>query len=139
MKCGSTYTLHQLGNGPKFSQAQSQTARRKCLRQVYLRCPTLPVLAESVWEANRQAFAKLCQNDWKQLTGQRFLNKINLLIATLGVHYHGHEDEKAKLTPSVKAWLKEQCKKTDDPRAFEDFVHGLGAWLPKSLMNLPTG
>ena len=139
MKCGSTYTLHELGNGPKYKQAKFARARLKCLQQVHLRSPNLPVLAESVWEAHTQAFARLCQNDWKQLTGQRFLNKINLLIATLGVHYHGHEDVKAKQTPSVKAWLKEHCKKTDGPRAFEDFVHGLGAWLPKSLMNLPTG
>ena len=70
---------------------------------------------------------------------QGFFKKVNMLIATLGVHYHGHADVKAKQTPVVKAWLKEHCKKTDDPRAFEDFVHGLAAWLPKSLMNLPTG
>ena len=139
MKCGSTYTLHELGNGPKYAQSHFAAARAKCLYQVYLRCPKLPLLVENVWESHRWAFAKRCQESWKHLTGTRFLQKINLLIATLGVHYHGHEDVKAKQTPSVKAWLKEHCKKTDGPRAFEDFVHGLGAWLPKSLMNLPTG
>ena len=139
MKCGSTFTLHELGNGPNYNQAKFERARLKCLEQVYLRAPKLPVLAQSVYVAHTQAFALLCKRDWKQLTGQRFLQKINLLIATLGVHYHGHAEVKAKQTLAVKAWLKEHCKKTDDPRAFEDFVHGLGAWLPKSLMNLPTG
>ena len=72
-------------------------------------------------------------------TGTRFLQKVNMLIANLGVHYHGHADVKAKQTPVVSAWLKEDCKKIDDPRAFEDFVYGLRTWLPKSTMNLPTG
>ena len=72
-------------------------------------------------------------------TGTKFLQKVNLTIANLGVHYHGHADVKAKQTLMVSAWLKEHCKKTDQPRAFEDFVYGLQAWLPKSTMNLPTG
>ena len=72
-------------------------------------------------------------------TGTKFLQKVNLLIAELGKHYHGHEDVKAKLTPQAKTWLAEHCKKTDNPRAFEDFAVGLQVWMPKSLLNLPTG
>ena len=139
MRCGSTYTLQELGEGKKYEKSYFATTRAKCLYQVYLRCPKLPLLVENVWESHRWAFAKRCQERWKFNTGTRFLQKINLLIATLGVHYHGHAEVKAKETLAVKAWLKEHCKKTDDPRAFEDFVHGLGAWLPKSLINLPTG
>ena len=72
-------------------------------------------------------------------TGTKFLQKVNLLIASLGVHYHGHADVKAKLTPQVKAWLKVNCKKTDNIRAFEDFVIGLEAYMPKSMVSCPTG
>ena len=88
---------------------------------------------------HKQAFAKRRSQLWKVNTGTRFLQKVNLLIATLGVHYEGHADVKAKLTPQVKQWLKQNVKKTDDPRDFEDFVVGLKVWMPTSMMNLPTG
>ena len=57
----------------------------------------------------------------------------------LSKRYHGHEEVKAKLTPQVKAWLAIHCKSTDNPRAFEDFAVGLQVWMPKSMLNCPTG
>jgi len=139
MRCGSTYTLHELGDGPKFDRSYFATARAKCLYQVYLRCPTLPLALESSWEGHKWAFAKRCSEYWKKNTGARFLQKVNLLIATLGVHYEEHADVKAKLPPQVLKWLKANQNKFDDPRAFEDFVVDLQVWLPTSMMNLPTG
>jgi hypothetical protein len=139
MKCGSTFTLHELGDGNKNTQNKFSKTRIKCLDQVYLRCPKLPLPLEALWPSHRDAFCTMCPEWWGVSTGTRFLQKVNMLIANLGVHYHGHADVKAKQTLMVSAWLKEHCKKTDDPRAFDDFVYGLQAWLPKSTMNLPTG
>jgi hypothetical protein len=68
---------------------------------------------------------------WKASTGTKFSQRVNLLIASLGVHYHGHEDVKAKLTPQAKAWLAKNCTSTDNPRAFEEFAVGLHDYLPK--------
>ena len=135
-RCGSTYTPHDLGDGPKCAKYHFAINRAKLLYQVHLRSPKLPLPVESVWGKHGWAFAKNCPERWKFNTGARFLQEINLLIATLGVHYHGHAEVKAKQSLAVKAWLKEHCKKTDDPRAFEDFVHGLGAWVPKSSWEL---
>ena len=139
MKCGSTYTLQELGEGPKYAQSHYATARAKCLHQVWLRAPKLPLPVENLWISHKYGFAKACSEVWKVQTGTKFMQKVNLLIATLGIHYHGHEDVKAKLTPQSKAWLAANCKKTDDPRAFEDFAIGLACWLPKSMLNCPTG
>ena len=104
-----------------------------------MRAPKLPLPVENNWLAYKFAFAKECNRVWGVSTGTKFLQKINLLIASLGIHYHGHEDVKAKLAPQAKAWLAEHCKGTDQPRAFEDFVVGLQVWMPKSLQNCPTG
>jgi hypothetical protein len=139
MRCGSTYTLHELGDGPKFEKPYFATARAKCLDQVFLRCPKLPMGLDNCWTSHKWAFCKLCSEWWGVNTGTKFLQKVNLLIATLGVHYHGHADVKAKLTPQSVKWLKENQKQINDPRAFEDFARGLETWLPKSMMNLPTG
>ena len=94
---------------------------------------------ENNWEAYKFAFAKECNRVWGGSTGTKFLQKVNLLIASLGIHYHGHEEVKAKLTPQAKAWLAIHCKSTDNPRAFEDFAVGLQVWMPKSMLNCPTG
>jgi hypothetical protein len=139
MKCAATYTLQQLGEGPKFEKPCYVKARAKCLQQVYLRAPKLTLPLENNWVAYKWAFAKECSKSWKVSTGTRFLRKVNLLIASLGIHYHGHEDVKKKLTPQAKAWLAINCKSTDNPRAFEDFAAGLACWLPKSMLNCPTG
>jgi hypothetical protein len=135
-RCGRIHTPHDLGDGPKYAKYHFAINRAKLLNLVHLRSPKLPLPLESVWGKHGWAFAKNCPELWKFTTGTRFLQEINLLIATLGVHYHGHAEVKAKQSLAVKAWLKEHCKKTDDPRAFEDFVHGLEAWLPKSSWEL---
>ena len=139
MKCGNSYTPQELGDGPTYAQSHYATARAKRLHQVWLRAPKLPLPVENNWIAHKHAFAKECQRDWKVSTGTKFMQKVNLLIASLGIHYHGHEEVKAKLTPQTKAWLAKHCKSTDNPRAFEDFAVGLQVWMPKSMLNLPTG
>ena len=139
MKCGSTYTLQELGEGPKHDNSCCTTARAKCFHQVWLRAPKLPLPVENNWLAHKIAFAKECNRDWGTSTGTKFMQKVNLLIASLGIHYHGHEEVKAKLTPQTKAWLAIHCKSTDNPRAFEDFAVGLKVWMPKSMLNCPTG
>ena len=139
MKCGSNFTLNQLGNGSEHAKPCFATHRAKCLQEVWYRAPQLPLPAENNWIAYKFAFAKECSRVWKEKTGTKFSQKINLLIASLGIHYHGHEDVKAKLSPQSKAWLAENCTSTDNPRAFEDFVVGLQVWMPKSLLNCPTG
>ena len=99
----------------------------------------MPLAVENVWESHKWAFAKRCSAGWKVSTGTKFQKQVNLLIAELGVHYEGHAAVKEKLRPQDKAWLEEHVKKTDQQRAFEDFVVGLKVWLPHSMMNLPTG
>lgn len=138
MRCGNTYTLHELGDGTKFVQKYVATTRAKCLTQVYLRSPQLPLTLETVWESHKWAFAKRCSGVWKERTGTMFLNKMIMLIAELGTHYEGHEAVKAKLRPQDLEFLKEN-KKLNDRRAFEHFVLGLSVWLPVSMRNLPTG
>ena len=66
MRCGSTYTPDQLGNGDKFDAPKFVTARAKCLHQVWLRCPTLPLALETNWEVHKLAFAKRCCVFWKK-------------------------------------------------------------------------
>ena len=139
MKCGSTYTLQELGDGPKHALPKHAATRAKCLHQVWLRAPKLPYPVENNWIAHKLAFAKECHKVWRGSSGTKFMEKVNLLIASLGIHYHGHEDVKAKLTPQCKTWLAEHCKSTDNPRAFEDFAVGLQTWMPKSSVNCPTG
>ena len=139
MKCGSTYTLQELGEGPKHAKQHYATARAKCLQQVWLRAPKLPLPLQNNWHAYKLAFAKECYKTWKVSTGTKFLQKVNLLIAELGIHYHGHAEVKAKLTTQTKAWINKHCKKPDNPLAFEDFVVGLQVWMPQSLLNCPTG
>ena len=139
MKCGSTYTLQQLGDGPKHNTPCYAAERAKCLHQVWLRAPKLPLPVENNWLAYKFAFAKECNRVWGGSTGTKFLQTINFLIASLGIHYHGHEEVKAKLAPQAKAWLAIHPKSTDNPRAFEDSAVGLQVWMPKSMLNCATG
>jgi hypothetical protein len=130
-KCRGIYTPQELGQGPQYRKKHYADARAKCLQQVYYRAPRLPLRVEIKWLAHKYAFARECQSRWKASTGYMFSQRVNLLIASLGVHYHGHEDVKAKLTPQAKAWLAKNCTSTDNPRAFEEFVVGLHVYLPK--------
>ena len=139
MKCRGIYTPQELGQGPQYRKKHYADARAKCLQQVYLRAPRLTLPLENNWVAHKCAFAKECNRAWGVSTGTKFMQKVNLLIASLGIHYHGHEEVKAKLTPETKAWLVKHCKSTDNPRAFEDFAVGLKVWMPKSMLNCPTG
>ena len=75
MKCGSTYTLQELGNGPKYALPKYAATRAKCLHQVYLRAPKLPCPVENVWIAHKLAFAKECSNVWRNSSGTKVYGK----------------------------------------------------------------
>ena len=85
------------------------------------------------------AYAKQCCFVYKVTTGSQFLNNISLVIVELGVHYNGQLSVKVKLSEHEKTSLKNYQKKWDYKRSFGDFVIGLQAWVPKPMLNCPTG
>ena len=141
LKCGSTYTIKELGEGPKYRNRKNGfvTKRIKCIDQVRLKSPPLPLSVEAHWERRKLAYARECCFTYRETTGSQFLKRINLLIAELGVHYDGCLAVKEQISPQDKKYLKEHQKKFDNKRAFEDFAIGLQAWVPKSMTCLPTG
>ena len=141
LKCGSTYGVKELGEGPKYKNKNTGfvTKRLRCLEQVRLRSPPLPLTVEAHWQRRKECFARECCFWYKETTGSQFLKKINLVIVELGVHYDGHLAVKEQLSPQDKQFLKEHQTKWDNKRAFEDFVIGLQVWVPKSMMSCPTG
>ena len=68
MRCGSTYTPDQFGNGKKFDAPKLVIVRAKCFHQVWLRSPTLLLALENNWEVYKLAFAKRCCVFWKDNT-----------------------------------------------------------------------
>ena len=84
------------------------------------------------------AYCKRCPETYKLTAGSQFLSKINLVVAELGVHYQEQVRVQAKLSPYDKLQIKNNQKKVDYKRAFEDFVIGLECWVPKSMQNCPT-
>ena len=66
------------------------------------------------------AYCKRCPYTYKETTGLQFLNKVNLLVSTLGKHYGGHL--RIKRTNREKNELKKYQKEWDDPLVFEEFV-----------------
>ena len=90
--------------------------------------PELPLVLESGWDRYSKAYAQECSRTYKHSTGTKFLKKIQMVIAELGVHYTNHNEVKEKLTPQTAAYVKEQQNKFDDKHAFRDFVFGLQVW-----------
>ena len=81
--------LLKFGDGLEYMARGFVAERIKCLDQVHLRSPPLPLAVEAHWEQRKLAFANNCCFWYKDATGTTFLNLINLLIAELGVHYEG--------------------------------------------------
>ena len=112
--------------------------RVECLERISMQCPKLPYALQVHWERRKLAYCKLCPETYKVTTGSKFLAKINLVVAELGVHYKEQVRVQAKLGHYDKQQLKIHQKKWDYKKAFEDFVIGLECWVPKSMMNCPT-
>ena len=121
--------LLKFGDGLKYWARGFVRERIKCLDQVHLRAPRLPLSVEAHWERRKRAFANNCCFWYKDATGTKFLNLINLLIAELGVHYEGHQVVKAKLCPEDEKYLKEHQKTFNNEDSFEDFVKALELWV----------
>ena len=128
----------ELGEGPKYMRKSSYKKRVECLERISMQCPKLPYALQVHLERRKLAYCKMCPEAYKRTTGSQFLSKINLVVAELGVHYQEQVRVQAKLSHYDKQQLKIHQKKWDYKRAFEDFVIGLEAWVPKSMMNLPT-
>ena len=94
-----------------------------------MRSPPLPLSVEAHWEQRTLAFANSCCFWYKDATGTKFLNLINLLIAELGVHYEGRLVVKVKLCPEDEKCLKEHQKTFNNEHSFEDFVKALEVWV----------
>ena len=139
LRCGGDFGLKELGEGPRPHRPTFIKARLKCLEQIRMASPVLPVSVEATWERVSKAYAQECSNTYKFSTGTKFFQKVQMVIAELGVHYLNHKEVKEKLTPQTVAYLKANQKKFDDKLAFRDFVIGLKVWVPKSMMNVTTG
>ena len=84
------------------------------------------------------AFCKRCPGEWGHATGSRFKDEINLVVATLGIHYAGHERAKAERTRQDKEKLKINQKKYDVKDAFTNYVQQMMHWVPKSVTHCAT-
>ena len=136
MRCGSTFVIKELGEGKHPNKPGFIKTRIKCLEQLRIGSPTLPLALESEWSRYSKAYAQECSRVFKDSTGTMFLKKINMVIVELGVHYTNHKEVKEKLTSQIAAYLKQYQQMFNDKNAFTDFVIGLQAWVPKSTMSL---
>ena len=84
------------------------------------------------------AFCRRCPQYLGHNTGSRFKDEINLVVATLGIHYAGHERVKAERTHQDKEKLKIYQKKFNYKDAFTDYVQQMMHWIPKSVTHCPT-
>ena len=139
LRCGSTFGIKELGDGTAPNKPGFIKTRIKCLEQVRVASPELPLVLGNAWDQYSEAYAHECSKTYKHSTGTKFFKKSKMVIAELGVQYHNHKEVKEKLTPQIAAYLKEHQKRFDDKHAFRDFVFGLQVWVPKSMMSLSTG
>ena len=84
------------------------------------------------------AFCKTCPSRWGRATGSTFKDEINLVVATLGVHYGGHARATAERTQQDKEKLLIHQKKHNYCDAFTDYVQQMMKWIPKSVTHCPT-
>ena len=66
------------------------------------------------------------------------MDEINLVVATLGVHYGGHERVTVERTHQDKQKLLIYQKKHNYCDAFTDYVQQMRKWIPKSVTHCPT-
>ena len=77
MRCGSTFGIKELGEGPKHRHKGFIAKRIKCLDQVRLKSPPLPLSVEAHWERRKLAYARECCYTYRETTGSQFLKTIN--------------------------------------------------------------
>ena len=84
MGCGSTFVIKELGEGKYPNKPGFIKTRIKCLEQLRIGSPTLPLALESEWSRYSKAYAQECCRVFKDSTGTMFLKKVNMVIAELG-------------------------------------------------------
>jgi hypothetical protein len=99
-------------------------ARINCLERLRLRAPPLPFAVEVLWTNRRNAYAKRIQDIHKKHVGVVFLDRVNLCLQQLGIHYQG-----------VTQYNKLD-KVTGDEKAFEVFVREMLKSLPKPCVSV---
>jgi hypothetical protein len=110
-----------------------------CLERVRLMSPELPAAYKGHnWNRRAMAFCKSCPAEWGRATGSTFMDEINVVVATLGVHYGGHERVTAERTQQDKDKLLIYQKKHDYISAFTDYVQQMRKWIPQSVTHYPT-
>ena len=138
LKCGGSFDLKDLGEGEKTNKPQFIKARMKCLEQLKAASPPLSISLLASWNRVSKAYAQECSRTYLKSTGTKFFQKVQMVIAELGVHDANHEQVKQNLTPQTATYLKTYQKKFDDKNAFRDFVAGLNKWVPRSQLRVPT-
>ena len=114
------------------------TKRLECLERIRLQSPPLPLALEVHWERRKLAYCKRLPEYHKEATGHVFINRVNLVVATLGKHYGGHLRVEKARSEYDKKQLELYQKKYNDIKAFEEFVIALEGWVPRSMINCTT-
>ena len=102
-KEGACFTPDELGDCPQITKhylsPRCFKARMDCLQRVRLMSPDLPAAYQGHnWTRRAMAFCKRCPAKWGHAIGSTFKDEINLVVATLGIHYGGHERVTAERT-----------------------------------------
>ena len=87
---GHEFSARECGEGPRPRSLPCLKKRLECLERIRLQSPPLPYALEVAWERRKLAYCKRCPYKYGETTGSQFINKVNLVIATLGKHYAGH-------------------------------------------------
>jgi hypothetical protein len=117
------YSAKECGEGGKHGLK----ARINCLERLRLRAPPLPFATEMLWANRRNAYAKRIQEIHGKHAGATFLNRVNLCLKELGIHYRG-ETEFNKID-----------KVAGDEKAFEKYVKEMLKSLLKPCVSITMG
>ena len=142
-KEGTCFTTAELGNCPPGSKhhlsPKSYNARMECLERVRLMSPELPAVYQGHnWYRRAMAYCKRCCSSWGHSTGGKFKDEINLVVATLGIHYGGRLRVTAERSKQDTDFLQLYQLKHDHRDAFLEFVQDMRKWIPKSVTHCPT-
>ena len=97
-----------------------------------MQSPELPLALEVHWPRRKEAYAKRLPVREKERIGVTFINTVNVVVASLGIHYGGHVRVERKRSKTEKEYLAKFQKTHNDKTAFETFVKELEEWAPTS-------
>ena len=143
MKGGPRFTTDELGNCPvgqkKHLSYKTYNARMECLERVRCMAPELPSMFQGHnWTRRAMAYCGRCAFSWGHATGHKFKDELNLVVASLGVHYGGYDRVEAERTLQDKDFLKKYLIKKDYSDAFLEFVQQMRKWIPQSRTHCAT-